>query len=103
MYDKLVIKFKVIDTKILNTSGLVSKSQCNLDKKTLRRRLKCWHKMPNARGAEDWLQQKNHRDWKRNLIVFWLVATAALSGTVTEIENKIPGITNLDILDHGTT
>ena len=31
------------------------------------------------------------------------MATAALNGTVTEIENKIPGITNLDILDHGTT
>ena len=31
------------------------------------------------------------------------MATAALNGTVTEIENKIPGITNLDILDYGTT
>ena len=66
MYDKLVIKFKVIDTKILNTSVLVSKAQCNLDKKTLRRRLKCWHKMPNARGLKT--------DYNRK---------------ITEIENEI--------------
>ena len=40
MYDELVIKVNAIDTKILGTSGIVTKTQYNSDKDGLEKKIK---------------------------------------------------------------
>ena len=49
-YDKLVIKFNVIDTKIPCTSGLVTKTQYDSDKQGLEKKIEVGKKTPNTSG-----------------------------------------------------
>ena len=77
MYDKLVLKVNVIDTKIPSTSGLVTKTQYDSDKQRLEKKIEdVDKKIPSTCQ----LAKKTDCNTK-----------------ITEIENKIPDITNLAI------
>ena len=74
VYDNLVTEVNAIDTKTPTTIGLVTKTQCDSDKKDLERVIEnVVKKIPNTSA----LVKKSDNNTK-----------------VTEVENKIPGITN---------
>ena len=99
-HDKLVVKGNAIDTKTPKTSGLVTKTKFDSDKQRLEKNIEDPDKkIPNTSKLVKKNDYKTKTAEIENKIpsVTGLVTTAALNtkATATEIENKILDITNL--------
>ena len=75
IYNQLVTRFNAVDTKILSTSGLITKTQYDSGKQGLEKKIEYFYKkIPSTSG---------------------LIKNTDCNTKVAEIENKIPSVTGL--------
>ena len=81
--NQLVTKVNAIDTKIQSTKVFVAKTQQDLDKQGLEKKIDVAQKIPNN-SQKDWLLHKNKEIESKISSVTGLVTTAALNTKVAD-------------------